>query len=110
MTYRENDLESRRQFLKMTVAMTATAALASFTGFVHAADLPHVTDSDPTAKVLGYVEDASAAKSSLYKAGNNCANCQFYTGAADGYGPCQLFPGKAVNAKGWCSSYTQKKA
>jgi len=110
MTYRERNLESRRQFLKMTVAMSATAALASFTGLVRAFDMPHVTASDPTAKALGYVEDASATKSSLYKAGSTCANCQFYTGGADGYGPCQLFPGKAVNAKGWCSSYTQKKA
>ncbi|OOG63481.1 High potential iron-sulfur protein [Rhodanobacter sp. B04] len=110
MTYREKDPASRRQFLKMTVAMSATAALASFAGFAHAADLMHVTDSDPTAKALGYVEDASATKNSLYKAGSTCANCQFYTGAAGGYGPCQLFPGKAVNAKGWCSSYTPKKA
>lgn len=110
MAHRETYLESRRQFLKMTVATSATAALGGFTGFVLAADLPHVTDADPTAQALGYVEDASATKSSLYKAGSNCANCQFYTGAADGYGPCQLFPGKAVNAKGWCSSYAQKKA
>ena len=110
MTHRENGLASRRQFLKMTVAMTATAALASLTGLVHAADLLHVTDSDPTAKALGYVEDASTVKSPLYKVGSTCANCQFYSGTANGYGPCQLFPGKAVNAKGWCSSYTQKKA
>jgi hypothetical protein len=110
MTHREKNLESRRQFLKMTVAMSATAALASIAGLVRAADMLHLTDSDPTAKALGYVEDASTTRNPLYKAGSTCANCQFYTGAADGYGPCQLFPGKAVNAKGWCSSYTRKKS
>jgi hypothetical protein len=41
-------------------------------------------------------------------AGTDCANCNFYQGAATGYGPCQLFPGKSVNAKGWCSGYAKK--
>ena len=41
-------------------------------------------------------------------AGQGCANCNFYQGAATGFGPCQLFPGKAVNAKGWCSGYAKK--
>ena len=64
--------------------MAATAVVGSFTGLAYAADLPHLTNSCPTAKALGYVEDASSAKSSLYKTGSSCANCQFYSGGADG--------------------------
>ncbi len=41
-------------------------------------------------------------------AGSACANCNFFQGGATAYGPCQLFPGKAVNAKGWCAGYAKK--
>jgi hypothetical protein len=54
------------------------------------------------------VEDASATKDPKHKAGDTCANCQFYSGGATGYGPCQLFPGKSVAAKGWCVSHAAK--
>lgn len=110
MPFLRDEFHGRRQFLKMTMALTATAAMAGFTGLVRAADEQHVTDADPTAKVLGYVEDATTTKSPLYKAGTTCSTCQFYAGPAAGYGSCQLFPGKVVNAKGWCTSYTDKKA
>lgn len=73
-------------------------------------DLPHVSESDLTAKALSYVEDATTSKDPKHKPGDTCANCQFYSGAATGYGPCQLFPGKAVSAKGWCISHSVKQA
>jgi hypothetical protein len=108
----EKDIESRRRFLK-AAAGTAAAAVVIGGGlprFARAADLPHVAESDPTAKALGYVEDASKTTDAKHKAGDTCANCQFYTGGASGYGPCQLFPGKSVSAKGWCVSHAPKKA
>jgi hypothetical protein len=107
----EKDLESRRRFLKVA-AGTATAAVlvGSLPRLARAADLPHVSESDPTAKALAYVEDASKSTNPKHKAGDACANCQFYSGGPSGYGPCQLFPGKSVNAKGWCVSHTPKKA
>lgn len=105
------DTESRRRFLKIAGGTTAAVvALGGLPRFARAADLPHVTDADPTAKALDYVEDASKSTNAKYKAGDDCANCQFYTGGATGYGPCQLFPGKSVNAKGWCVSHMVKKA
>jgi hypothetical protein len=107
----EKDIESRRRFLK---AAAGTAAAAVMIGglprFARAADLPHVSESDPTAKALGYVEDASKTTDAKRKAGDTCANCQFYTGGPTGFGPCQLFPGKSVSAKGWCVSHAVKKA
>ena len=107
----EKDIESRRRFLKAAAGTAAAAAvIGSLPRFARAADLPHVTESDPTAKALGYVEDASTTKDAKRKAGDTCTNCQFYSGGPTGYGPCQLFPGKSVSAKGWCVSHQPKKA
>jgi hypothetical protein len=105
------DIESRRRFLKLAAGGAVAAALVGGLPRVSRADdLPHVSDADPTAKALGYVEDATATKDPKHKVGDTCANCQFYSGAPTGYGPCQLFPGKAVSAKGWCISHTVKQA
>jgi hypothetical protein len=107
----QKEIESRRRFLKLAAGTAAAAALISgLPSVARADDLPHVSEVDPTAKALGYVEDATATKDPKHKPGDTCANCQFYSGAPAGYGPCQLFPGKAVNAKGWCISHTAKQA
>ncbi|QAU23435.1 twin-arginine translocation signal domain-containing protein [Dyella sp. M7H15-1] len=105
------DIESRRRFLKLVAGGTATVAVAmsGLPRLVRADDLPHLSEADPTAKALGYVEDATMTKDPKHKTGDTCANCQFYSGGATGFGPCQLFPGKAVSAKGWCISHTAKK-
>ena len=34
-------------------------------------------------------------------------NCKFY-GGGEPRGSCTLFPGKSVNAKGWCASHLMK--
>ena len=108
---KEQDTESRRRFLKVAAGTTAAAVvMGGLPRFARAADLPPVTEADPTAKALGYVEDASKTTNAKRKAGDDCSNCQFYSGGATGRGPCQLFPGKSVNAKGWCVSHTPKKA
>lgn len=106
------ETQSRRRFLKIAVAGAAAAPMVGMLlprlGF--AADLPHLSPTDPTAAALHYTEDATtAAANPTYKAGSECANCQFYSGAAaDQYGPCQLFAGKAVHSKGWCASWSKK--
>ncbi|MDE1963532.1 MAG: high-potential iron-sulfur protein [Xanthomonadaceae bacterium] len=106
---KEESIESRRRFLKIAAGTAAAAAvIGSLPRVARAADLPHVSESDPTAKALGYVEDASTTKDPKHKAGANCSNCQFYSGGPTGFGPCQLFPGKAVSAKGWCVSHAAK--
>lgn len=107
----EKEIESRRRFLKIAAGTTVAAALVGgLPGFARAADLPPVSESDPTAKALGYVEDAAKSTNPARKAGADCSNCQFYSGGPTGRGPCQLFPGKSVNAKGWCISHSDKKA
>jgi High potential iron-sulfur protein len=65
---------------------------------------------DPAAVQLGYVEDAARVdikKYPTYAPGVNCANClQLQGNAGEPYRPCLLFPGKLVNAKGWCAGWT----
>ena len=107
----EKNIESRRRFLKIAVGTTAAAVvMGSLPRLARAADLPAVTATDPTAKALDYVEDGSKSANAKHKAGDDCTNCQFYSGGATGRGPCQLFPGKSVNAKGWCVSHMAKSA
>lgn len=107
----EKNTESRRRFLKIAAGTTmAAVVIGGLPRYARAADLPAVTEDDPTAKALGYVEDASKTTNAKHKAGDACANCQFYSGGATGRGPCQLFPGKSVNAKGWCVSHNPKAA
>lgn len=105
----EKEIESRRRFLKVAAGTAAFAAvMGGVPRLASAADLPPVTDADPTAKALDYVEDASKSANPKHKAGDDCANCMFYSGGPTGRGPCQLFPGKSVNAKGWCISHSTK--
>lgn len=101
--------ESRRRLLKRVMLGVALIPFVEFPWHAAtAADLPLVTPDDPTAKALKYVSDASKATGA--KPGSKCANCSNYQGAAgSAQGGCLLFPGKAVNASGWCSSWIAKK-
>src|SRR6516162_5252974 len=97
--------QSRRQLLKKVTLGVALMPIATTPlRFAFAADLPLVSPDDPTAKTLKYVSDVS--KSTDAKPGSKCANCAFYQGdAGSSQAGCPLFPGKAVNAGGWCSSW-----
>lgn len=100
--------DSRRRFFATAGgALGAVVIAGALPRIARAEDLPHLTLDDPTAKALNYTEDASKAPAP-HQEGQTCANCNFYQGAATGYGPCQLFAGKSVNAKGWCSGYAKK--
>jgi hypothetical protein len=105
------DSQARRRFLKIAVVGAAVAPIAAaLLPRVAYADDPHLDLNDPTAKALNYTEDATTAKANpAYKAGSMCSSCNFFKGHTEmAYGPCELFPGKAVNAKGWCASWTAK--
>ena len=104
--------ESRRRFLNLLTAMASVSAVATLLPRAASADaLPPLLSTDPTAQALAYTEDSAkveAAKSPTHTAGQACANCQFFGGGKAATGPCQLFPGKAVSARGWCSAYNAK--
>jgi len=101
---------SRRRLLQNALAgIAAVPAATLIAGSAHAEAL---SESDPTAKSLGYVTDAAKVDPKTnpnYKAGQACANCMQYTGkdgAAEG--PCNIFPGKTVKAQGWCKVWVLK--
>jgi len=106
---------TRRIFLRNAAAAFPIGAIV-LEGSALAQDLPHVTLDDPTAKALGYVEDAKTVDKSnplaaRYEEGQDCANCVQLQGTpGDEWRPCNLFPGKLVNAGGWCSVWAMKPA
>lgn len=106
----------RRDLLKK-----GSFALVSLAGIAHAAHshaqakaLPHVAETDAQAAALGYRSDAKKvdrAKFANYKPGTDCDDCvQFEGKKGEAWGPCKIFPGKAVSAKGWCTAFQPKKA
>jgi len=99
---------SRRSFLITSIGVASSLAL-SREAF---ADAPKVSESDPAAQALGYKADATQvdkAKFTKYAAGQACGNCQFFQGKpTDAFAPCQMFGGKQVSSKGWCSAYSKR--
>ena len=72
------------------------------TGSAAAQDTPQVALDDPQAVALGYVHESEVED-------QTCAGCQLYSGAeGEEWGPCAIFPGKNVAAKGWCKSWVKK--
>lgn len=108
----------RRSFLRTIPLALAGAAAARPAGLLAqakpaAAAGPKLDESDPQAKALGYVHDATKAdkaKFANWKPGETCNGClQFKGKAKDAFGPCAIFGSKQVAAKGWCTAW-QKKA
>lgn len=107
--------QSRRHFLKMAAGTAAVAAVAGSTVFARSAQAaqlkPLSQQNSPLAKSLDYTDDASTNKNPKRKPGDDCANCMFYQGKPGSKrGPCQIFPGFSVDARGWCASHARKPA
>jgi High potential iron-sulfur protein len=103
----------RRQFIATVGVAAGTVAFGTLVAKnAAAADLPPLKETDSLAVTMNYKEDTAKVdgkKFSNHKADQACANCQFYQGAATGNGPCQIFAGKSVSAKGWCQVWALKK-
>ena len=110
----------RRGFLKIGPVAVAAFAIASRAGTSLAQPkaqdkkgaLPKLEETDPTAQALGYKHDAAKVdkkKFAQHQAGQTCSNCQHFQGKpTDAWAPCEIFPGKQVNGKGWCSAWVKK--
>lgn len=105
------DDSRRRFFISASGALGAVAFASALPRSARADALPVLSPTDATAAALHYTPDASnvdKAQAPTYTAGSVCANCNFFQGGTAATGPCALFPGKAVNAKGWCAGYAKK--
>ena len=92
---------ARRQFIQLS-AVAAAGCLVRPGQEARAEELPKLAEDDPTAQSLKYV-NASTTE------GQTCANCALIQGNdGDEWRPCQIFPGKSVNANGWCSVWAPK--
>jgi High potential iron-sulfur protein len=104
---------SRRSIVKSGLiagAILPVAGLVSRTA--GAAALPPLDPSDPTAKALGFANDASKVDAKAYptfKAAQKCGTCSQYQGkATDATAACTIFAGKSVPVGGWCQVWAQK--
>lgn len=77
-----------------------------------AAALPPLDPNDPTAKALGFVNDASKIDSKThptFKPNQKCGTCAQYQGkTGDATAACTIFAGKSVPEGGWCQVWAQK--
>ena len=102
----------RRTLLKGALLGVAAVPVTAFLSRHAEAATGKVDPSEPQAKALGYVEDASkvdAKANPNYKPGQLCENClqaQVKAGAAAV--PCNIFAGREVAAKGWCKVYVKR--
>ncbi len=101
----------RRGFLKIS-SLVATAVAMGVRCGISSAQGAQVDEKDATALSLGYKHDATKVdktKFPKYAVWQECANCQLFQGKpGEAWGPCPIFAGKVVNAKGWCSAYIKK--
>jgi hypothetical protein len=119
----------RRQTLKILSTLPIVAAFPSvaFAGKGATAKkggMPLIDEKDTLASAMQYKHDASQAGPVRTDKKANCMNCAKYNVCMDGdtsckplskadlakatQGPCQIFKGKAVAAKGWCLSWQAK--
>ncbi len=100
---------ARRAFIS-SLGLAASAAALLQSRPARAAEPPHVDVKDPAAVALGYVENATqvdAKKFPTYVKGSTCEDCLLLQGKeGNAYRPCNLFPGKLVAVKGWCTGWT----
>lgn len=81
-----------------------------------AADMPKLEESDAMAQALGYKHDASDVNLEQFPSRGDpgaadefCRNCIHYQAPPEQqWAPCTIFPGKLVNADGWCSAWAAR--
>jgi hypothetical protein len=102
--------KARRRLLKLALPGIAAVQLGGLLAARQAHALEKVREDDELARQVGYKQDASqvdASKWPLYEKGHVCAKCQFFHGRqGDEWGPCEVFGGKLVRSRGWCSEWT----
>jgi hypothetical protein len=92
----------RRRFLQYSAGGLVGVTLGGLSLKANADEV--LSEDDVTAKALKYVKKSTVE-------GAHCANCMQAKGAAtDGVLGCNIFPGKLVNANGWCVAWMKKPA
>jgi hypothetical protein len=103
---------ARRDVLKGALIGVAAVPVTAILGRAEAAAGP-VDPSEPQAKSLGYVTDATKVDPKAnpnFKPGQSCANCLQVPKGKEGGAqvPCNIFGGRLVEAKGWCKVWVKR--
>ena len=108
---------SRRNFLK-TLGFAITALPLLQIREVHANDSTpaRLDENDPAAQALGYRHDVADVDVGKFPRSTpadgvqpNCRNCVlFQAKSSEQWAGCGIFPGKHVNAAGWCNAWAPK--
>ena len=102
-----------RRLLLQTVVVAPVAMTGCATTVTEEEGPPLVQAADPVARSLAYFPDtqdvpADNPQAATHDVNQKCANCVHSRGSA---GPgrivCPTFPGRVVNADGWCSLWAQ---
>jgi hypothetical protein len=113
MTKINVNIQRRRLLVGAAASIATVPFIKGMLGSpAYAVELPHLEEDNATAKALKYRHDATAAprvdKAGIPADKQFCHNCQFINANSGQWRPCQIFPGKAVNADGWCVSWNKK--
>ena len=117
-TMAEEQKISRRKFISTTTKTIATIPVVAVLGerAVGGEATARLDESNPTAIALGYRHDADEVdvdrfpkRASEEGKTQFCDNCLHYKPSQDeeGWGPCAIFPGFNVAAKGWCNVWVK---
>lgn len=103
----------RRTLLKnVLIGAAALPAVGLIREAAAQAAVPHLQENDALAKAFSYVHDHNKVDAKAFpqfKKGQKCSNCVQLTGKdGEPWRPCNLFPGKLVNADGWCKVWVIK--
>ena len=102
---------ARRKFMQLSAAAAAGYFMQPSREAL-ASELPHLTLDDLMAQAMKYTHDASTVDPATRNnpaTDQDCANGDLIQGIeGDAWRPCQIFPGKAVAAGGWCSVWQPK--
>lgn len=91
---------NRRDFMKFTGSTLIGLTLGGVA--LRAQAQEQLSADDATAKALNYTPASTVD-------GAKCSNCMYVQGAdGEPHRPCNIFPGKLVNANGWCSAWVKK--
>ena len=111
---------SRREFISTTSKTVATIPVIAAFGQPafgeQAGATAKLDESNPTAVALGYRHDANDVDVDRFPKRSAeegkmqfCDNCLHYKPSEneEGWGPCAIFPGFDVAAKGWCNVWVK---
>ncbi len=112
---KESNKLGRRQFLDISTKASCGAFLLGAIPIQLLAQ-DKVSESEPLAQAMGYVEDASRVDTAKFpkRAGEAgakqfCNNCALYAGEAGSeFGPCSIFQNRLVAGQGWCNAWVAK--